>query len=434
MFLIVIDTLRADHLGCYGYKVSTSPTIDRLAKEGVLFNNAYATSSNTLESTFSLFQATTALTNKVHTLLPDQTLSLSVTSLQQHLKQQGYTTIGVVSNPWLRWHADYFRDGFTHFKFAGGRAWGVFNTTELVTQTVQDFLANKLDRQGKNFFYIHYLDPHDPYRPPVNHGFFKGNPPQPPGLIYVVSREAEVKNKYKEDPTYSGIPIPMQLSENDLNYYVSQYDGEIRHVDFHIGKLIETLESMKILDDSLIIITSDHGEEFSEHGLYRHGFQLYDETVRVPLIFYWKNNLDVHVRDEIVSGIDIAPTIMDFCGLDLPSTMLGSSLLSKKKDEPILFCTHFINQKQRGMRMGKWKLIENVAAGEIMVFDMEHDPGERQNLFPDSLQEREQLLKAYKQLLAKHAVKMEDAEVKRPQQPSAMDDETREQLEGLGYL
>ncbi len=434
VFLIVIDTLRADHLGCYGYKVPTSPTIDRLAKEGVLFNNAYATSSNTLESTFSLFQATTAMTNRVHTLLPDQTVALSVTSFQQHLKQKGYTTIGVVSNPWLKWHADYFQDGFTHFTFAGGKAWGVLNTTELVTQTVLDFLANTLDRQGNNFFYIHYLDPHDPYRPPVNYGFFKGTHPQPLGFIYDISREAEVKDKYKVDPNYSGIPTPVQLSENDFHYYVSQYDGEIRHIDFNIGKLIETLESMGILDVSLIIITSDHGEEFLDHGLFRHGFQLYDETIRVPLLVYWKNHLDAQVKDVIASGIDVAPTIMDFCGLEVPSFMLGRSLLNKKKDEPILFCTHFINQKQRGMRMGKWKLIENAATGEIKVFDMENDPGEQQNLFSDTLKERVKLLNSYKQLLAKHAVKTDDKEVTRPAQPAEMDDETREQLEGLGYL
>jgi arylsulfatase A-like enzyme len=434
VFLIVIDTLRADHLGCYGYKVPTSPTIDGLASEGILFKNAYATASNTLESTFSFFQATTALTNKVHTLLPEHTLSLSVTSLQKYLQQAGYNTLAVVSNPWLKWHEAYFRDGFTHFKFVRSEKWGVLNTTDLVTHAVSDFLESKLDRNGKNFFYIHYLDPHDPYRPPVDYNFFTGKPPQNPPPIYVISREAGVKSKLKQDPDYSGMPVPAPLSDNDLNYYISKYDGEIRHVDFHLGKLLHTLESMKILDDSLIIITSDHGEEFLEHGLLRHGFQLYDETIRVPLIFYWKNHLDSQVKDVIASGIDIAPTIMNLCGLDAPSSMLGSSLLRKKNYQPILFCTHYINQNQRGMRMGKWKLIENVATGEMKVFDMEHDPGERQNLFNDALKEREIILKSYKQLLAKHAVKTGDKEVMRPAQPSEMDEETREQLQGLGYL
>ena len=434
VFLIVIDTLRADHLGCYGYKVPTSPIIDRLAQEGIVFTNAYATASNTLESTFSFFNATTALTNRVHTLLPDHTAALSNTSLQKYLQQAGYNTLSVVSNPWLKWHQDYFQDSFTHYQFVGGRSWGILNTTNLVTQAVFDFLENELDRNGKNFFYIHYLDPHDPYRPPVEYNFFSGKPPQNPPPIYVISREAGVKSKLKQDPDYSGMPVPAPLSENDLNYYISKYDSEIRYVDFNIGRLIQTLESMKVLDDSLIIITSDHGEEFLEHGLLRHGFQLYDETIRVPLIFYWKNHLDAQVKDVIASGIDIAPTIMDLCGQDMPSSMLGSSLLRKKNDKPILFCTHFINQNQRGMRMGKWKLIENAATGEIKVFDMGNDPGERQNLFNDSLKEREKLLKSYKQLLAKHAVKLEDKEVKRPAQPSAMDDETREQLEGLGYL
>ncbi len=201
------------------------------------------------------------------------------------------------------------------------------------------------------------------------------------------------------------MPIAKSISHNDLNYKISLYDSEIRYVDFHLGKILDKLESMKIIDNCLIIITSDHGDEFLEHGLLKHGFQLYDETIHIPLILYWKSHLDAQSRETIVSGIDIAPTILDFCRSQIPPVMMGNSLLSKKKDEPILFCTHFINQNQRGMRMGKWKLIENVATGEMKVFDMDKDPGERKNLFTDSLPQREDLLQSYKKLLENHSVK-----------------------------
>jgi arylsulfatase len=117
VFFIVIDALRADHLGCYGYKVPTSPTIDRLADEGIIFKNAYATASNTLESVFSFFNSTTALTNNVHEFNAFEAKSLSASSLQKKLKDTGYNTLAVVSNPWLKYHQDYFQDGFSHFHF-----------------------------------------------------------------------------------------------------------------------------------------------------------------------------------------------------------------------------------------------------------------------------------------------------------------------------
>jgi arylsulfatase A-like enzyme len=139
---------------------------------------------------------------------------------------------------------------------------------------------------------------------------------------------------------------------------------------------------MKILDESLIIITSNNGEEFLEHGCLEHGFQLYDETVRIPLIFYWKGHLDTQTKDTLVSVIDIAPTILDLCQLAVPPAMTGSNVFKKQGGEPVLFYTHFINQKQRGMRTEERKLIENVATGEIRIFDIAHDPGERNNLSP----------------------------------------------------
>ena len=442
VFFIVIDALRADHLGCYGYKVPTSPTIDRLAREGVVFKNAYATASNTLESVFSFFNGTTSLTNKVHTLSPARTQSLSSTSLHKHLREAGYNTLAVVSNPWLKHHQNYFRDGFAHFQFiAPGRDKSqkrLGNTTEIVTHAVMNFLDTAFDTTRKNFFYIHYLDPHCPYQPPVDYNFFSGEADIGPlvqnGDVYAITGERDVRKKYKQDRTYSGLPTPEPISENDVKYLVSLYDGEIRYVDLHIEKLLEKLESMKILDDSLIIITSDHGEEFLEHGRFHHGCQLYDETLHIPLIFYWKNHLDNQSKKTIVSGIDIAPTVLDYFQLQIPATMLGSSLLSKNRNEPILFCTHFINQRQRGMRIGNWKLIENVATGEIKIFNVTSDKCETTNLFTGDSKEWEHVLTPYKDLLSKHLVKADDDLDKKPDQPLGMDADTRQQLEALGYL
>jgi arylsulfatase A-like enzyme len=207
---------------------------------------------------------------------------------------------------------------------------------------------------------------------------------------------------------------------------VSQYDGEVRYVDTHIEKLIDKLQAMNILDDSLIVITSDHGEEFLDHGLFKHGFQLYDSSIRIPLIFYWKGHLAAQSKDAVVSGMDLPPTILASCGLDIPAAMLGSNVFTRDEKEPVLFCTHYVNQNQRGMRMGKWKLIENVATGEMMIFDMAADPVEKNNLFDDTMTPRDELLQAYKKVLAKHSVKPDEKKAAKSKEPLEDDAESQE--------
>ena len=434
IFLIVIDTLRADHLGCYGYKVPTSPTIDRLANDGVLFKNAYSTASSTLESVISFCNSTTGLTNKIHKLSPHNAIPLSNTSLQKHLKQADYNTLVVISNPWLKYHQDYFKDGFTHFRFVISDNWqqrGIHNTTDKVTETVLNFLETKFNQSGKNFFYIHYLDPHGPYSPPVDYGFFSGKPPTRPLSVHSFSGENAVRYKYKKDPNYTGIPTPKPVTENELNYLISRYDAEIKHVDLNLEKLLARLQEMDILQDSLIVITSDHGEEFLEHGCFKHGFQLYDETIHIPLIFYWPGHLAPMVKQILVSGIDIAPTILNLCQINPPASMLGKNIFNKKvKEEPSLFCTHIINQKQQGMRTNKWKFIENVKTGEIKIFDIENDSGEQNNLFNNNPKKWDYLFKTFEKLLSKHVSQEDEKKEKKVE----IDPETREQLKALGYL
>ncbi len=437
IFFIVIDSLRADHLGCYGYKPSTSPTIDRLAREGIQFKNAYSTASSTLESVLSFFNSSTALTNKIYNLSPKEAVPLSENSLQKQLKQSGYNTLAVVSNPWLKYHEDYFRGGFSHFQFVISDYWkqeGIFNTTDKVTETVLQFLKTKFDSTGRNFFYIHYLDPHDPYSSPVDYNFFAGVPSVrqsfKKGIVDEVFEINQVIEKYKEDPTYSGIPTTKPFSKNALSYLISRYDSEIRHVDFNLVKLMASLQKMNILEDSLIIITADHGEEFLEHGCLKHGFQLYDETIHIPLIFYWKGYLKSKYQKKLVSGIDIAPTILNFCQLNAPSSMLGSNIFSEDRKEPILYCTHFVNQQQHGMRTEKWKLIQNVRTDEIKIFDIENDPEEKNNLFDGNHENWSHLIKTFEELLEKHV----SQEYKEKAKKLEIDPETREQLKALGYL
>ena len=429
IFFIVVDTLRADHLGCYGYKTPTSPTIDQLANEGTLFTNAFSTASSTLESVASFFTSSTALTNQLYY----KALHPNYISLQKSLKQKGYQTLAVISNPWLKTQLYLFKEGFTHYKFVISDSWrqsGIKNTTDLVTETTLDFLQNKFNPSGKNFFYIHYLDPHDAYKPPVDYGFFTGEVPSNPLNVHSLSGDSRVRKRFKKDPSYAGLPRPKPISENNLNYLISRYDGEIRHVDSNIKKLLAKLQEMDILKDSLIIITSDHGEEFLEHGCFKHGFQLYDESIHIPLIFYWKDHLDARSNENLISGIDIAPTILELCQITPPPSMLGKNILIEKKEEPILFCTHFINQKKRGMRTNKWKLIQNVKTNEIKIFDIQNDPEEKNNLFDGNQDNWSHVIKPFEELLEKHVFQKS----KKKEEKLEIDPETKEQLKELGYL
>jgi arylsulfatase A-like enzyme len=386
----------------------------------------------------SFFNSTTALTNKVYALNPQEATLLSKGSLQKQLKQSDYNTLAVVSNPWLKYHEDYFKDGFTHFQFVISDYWqqkGIYNTTDKVTKTVLHFLENKFDPNGRNFFYVHYLDPHDPYSSPVDYNFSptaprRIRPDLLKGRVDAVSGNNQVLQKFKEDPKYSDIPTPLPVSKNALDYLISRYDAEIRHVDFNLEKLIAKLKKMNILEDSLIVITADHGEEFLEHGCFKHGYQLYDETIHVPLIFYWKDHIKAERKKTLVSGIDIAPTILDFCQINIPPSMLGSNAFLDDEKEPILFCTHFINQQQRGMRTNKWKLVQNVRTDEIKIFDLEHDPEEKNNLFDGNLDGWSHLIKPFEKLLEKHVSREYEQKEKKLQ----IDPETRDQLKALGYL
>jgi hypothetical protein len=193
---------------------------------------------------------------------------------------------------------------------------------------------------------------------------------------------------------------------------------------------VATLEEMDILQDSLIIITADHGEEFLEHGCLAHGFQLYNETIHIPLVFYWPGHLPPVSNENIVSGIDIAPTILKLCQLKPPSSMLGENMLKRRgKRDPILFSTHFVNQKQRGVRDGDWKLIKNMKTGEIKIFNLSNDPEEKDNLFSKDPQTN-RLLKMFDELILKYDRSQDVKE----DQKIVIDPEIKKQLEALGYL
>ena len=428
VFLVVIDTLRADHLGCYGYNRRTSPTIDRLAREGVVFENAVSTSSNTLESVISLFTSTTGLTTKVY----HEGIPARYESLQVLFAAGGFNTLAVIANPWLKYHEGFFSAGFGHYKFINDERpdyWGA-NTTKQVTDKVLQFLDQGFDPDGRNFFYVHYLDPHDAYRSPVEYGFTEAPRPDPVPLVHVYSGEEAIQTRAAEQPDYHEMATPHPLPPGLLDFFIAAYDEEIRYVDEQLTRILEKLQGMGVLEDSLIIVTSDHGEEFMDHGLLKHGFQLYRETVEVPLIVHGPRFLRPGRERRVVSAIDIAPTMLGISGIAVPDHMLGTNLFAEPNGEPAMFCTHFVNQSKRGMRYGRWKVVEDLHEDTMEVYDLARDSRETSDLSDDLPPEWPDVWSRYQQALKRHAPRESEPRRDSPE----MDEETREQLKALGYV
>jgi len=274
--LITIDTLRADHLPCYGYMRNTSPTIEKIAKTGIIFKNVIAPSSWTAPSMASLFTSVYPINHGViHGFVKDdqvykqEVFSDELTTLAEILKTQGYTTFGVASNHHLSERFGFAR-GFDHFKYLP-------NLTAEHVNNVLFSWKNKIKQSDKYFLWAHYFDPHNPYTP------------RDPWVTQYTPDTLTKKIKLF-DKTWGELSRHIaKLKEypQALSNLVAHYDSEINYVDFHIGKLMHEFELDK---NTLIIITSDHGEEFLEHDYLFHAARLYKESIDIPLIVKLPNS------------------------------------------------------------------------------------------------------------------------------------------------
>ncbi len=312
--LITIDTLRADHLSCYGYERKTTPTIDKIAEKGILFKNAIAPSSWTAPSMVSLFTSVYPTNHEVvhgfvnnREIFDQEIFSDKLTTLTEILKANGYTTFGVSSNLHLSEQCGFAR-GFDYFKNLSFRQASFVNKTPYLWE-------NTIKNSDKFFLWIHYFDPHHFYHP------------RKP-WIEQYSSDALTKELYFSKKTMKELKPLIPLLKEDpkaMSHLIALYDSEINYVDSYLGKLIKKLELDK---NTLMIITSDHGEEFLEHGKLDHGNNLYSELINIPLIIRLPQNMTKKVIDQPVSLIDIMPTILSLLNIPSPKQTLGKSLLT----------------------------------------------------------------------------------------------------------
>ncbi|MBI2841628.1 MAG: sulfatase [Acidobacteria bacterium] len=316
VLLITVDTLRADHLGCYGYPLETSPTIDRLAGQSVLFENAYCQIPKTNPSLATIMTGLYPSTHKILQLqlnLPDAYITLA-----EALHARGYATCGIVGQYNLskrtglaQGFESYF-DTFPSYE-AVTRPGGHFDS--MAEKRAKDLVDLGIGwfrtTQPRNFFlWIHFMDPHAAYDPlpPYDEAF--------PESSYSTALEIDVERIHRQafDP-------PRQ----DLAYYLRRYDGEIRAMDDQIGRLLDELRRAGALEETMVVFTADHGEYMGDPDgpavqYFSHGETLTEAEIHVPLIWHIPGETGRGIRlSKVVETADIFPTIMDLTGLKGPA-------------------------------------------------------------------------------------------------------------------
>jgi arylsulfatase A-like enzyme/Tfp pilus assembly protein PilF len=392
--VIVIDTLRADHLGCYGFKEIETPNIDAIAQEGVRFDQVVSSIPLTLPSHCSIFTGTYPLFHQIRDN-GGYYLDDSYTTLAEILQAKGYKTAAFISayvldSKWgLDQGFDYYFDEFDLTKYKRVSLSNVQRPGGEVQHEALKWLGE--NKEERFFAWIHYYDPHSPYTPP---------------------------SPFREE--YPGRP----------------YDGEIAYVDFLIGKLENYLEEEGLLENTLLIITSDHGEGLGEHKEILHGNFIYDTTVRVPLIIRFpRKSVSNKAIKAQVRLIDIMPTILDYIGIESPEEVQGTSILSLVKNdgedlagysETYYPRIHFGWSELISIRKNGYKYID---APKPELYDLRVDPGEMNNLYQEKKEVAEQFKSELNQIIQKYANR-EDKKTARAQ----LDQETVRKLRTLGYL
>ncbi len=374
VLLISIDSLRADHLGCYGYHRDTSPTLDSLASRGCLFERAIAQSSWTLPSHTSLLSSLYLRSHGVGS--PKHSLGAEAHILPEILRCAGYQTAAFVSggplDPCYGLNQGFdFYDG--HCATGNKEAPRNACTNERVIQWL------RTSPRSPFFLFVHYWDVHQPYTPPAPYNTrFANGPKRDPDPAAVVRKLRELAR--------AGRP-----AKREVRKLLSLYDGEIAHTDRHVGLLLDEMVRLRIADRTAVIVTSDHGDEFLDHGETGHGHSLFQELIHVPLIWVEPEAPgSCRAVPEQVELVDVAPTILDFLGLDAGAAMEGRSFLPLVRGGEQESRPAFSEIRERGnlkaVLLGNAKLVLSTAYDSVTAYDLGNDPGERHPVAPDEVQ------------------------------------------------
>ena len=413
--VVLVDTLRADHLGAYGYRRPTSPHFDALAAESYLFTGARAQASCTYPSVNSL------LTSRYPARFLGQAedsfgIPAGIPTLAEVLASRGWSTAAVSASPVVRRRPTRYNPG------AGfDRGFGRFDEECLwhPAACVTNHGIAAAERLREPFFlYLHYMDPHGPY-----------DPPQPFRKQFRMGRTKERwVARGDVNPLLrmlDGSGPAVSYTPADVRFLQGLYDGEIAYFDAQLGRLVDRLRERKLLERTILVVLSDHGESFLEHGTIKHCLSVYDSEVKTPLLVRLPRQRHGERLGGAVQNLDLAPTLVDLLGLPAEKGFEGRSLLrrlnGRSAEERYAFS---MIQRQRSAADARYKLVAELGSDKWQLFDLRRDPGERRDVKGEARDTFARLRAALQQQLDR----TETPDVTR----YAVEDAAR--LRALGYL
>jgi arylsulfatase A-like enzyme len=428
IILVCLDTLRADHLGSYGYSRDTSPSIDELAKDSVLFKNVYAQSPWTLPSHVSILYSLNSASHQVY--YKYQKIDESLPSLTSYLKKNNFLTYAFTGGGFVSGIYG-FSKGYDWYDEPVKGKHGQLRPDESgeLFKYTSDWIKKNKDKQF--FLFLHTFQTHGPYDcpSPWNEAF----------LDEAAKWKRLALRRYLQKMGNSH-----SFSPEEIRNIIDLYDGEIKYADETlIEPLISLLKELEIYDQTLLIITSDHGEEFADHGGWLHGSTLYDELIRVPLIIKFPGSQFKGKRiNTICRTIDIMPTLLEFTSIEFKKDQLdGKSLrdliLEKEKDDRNFIsdlahsdlpdpCPALIATNDNKLKL----IIDKTSKGtdSIKLYDLSKDPKESTNILQKEIKSGRALLKLINDYYS------EKLRIQRKIETVYLDKELEEKLKALGYI
>lgn len=412
VLLLSLDTLRADHLSAYGYARPTSPNLDAFARRGYRFETAISQAPWTRPSHRSMLTG----------LYPSSHGELRSPRLPELFWHQGFRTFALTGG------------GQLDPKFGFGEGFEAYQGQEWLREPEQLFRRLDARPESRFFLFLHSWEPHDPYE---DTRFAEGLPP------------GRIAGRFDH-----ALWLQWQeaLSDDEKAYAEAMYDGDIARTDEGIRDLLAGLEARGLLDETIVAITSDHGEAFWEHGTWRHGMHLYDHQVHVPLILWVPPSVRARHRladpagggivfPDQVGLIDLYPTLAELAGVPVDHVVQGRSLVPLLRGEKLPareVLSENVNVsklERKSLRTERAKLIQTIARDpdrdygpELLLFDLRRDPGEHANLAPRMPEATEALLARIAAIRAGSVDSIEEAV------PADLDPELRRQLQALGYI
>jgi arylsulfatase A-like enzyme len=396
LIIISVDTLRADHMGVYGYTRNTTPSIDTFSKKATVFTNAYTQVPITYSSFVSLMTGLTPFESNIFSnmdsvwldepnkFLPQGNAPLgeNVQTLAEILKDRGYMTSAFLLNPVLREDLTNLDQGFDEY-----RIHDQLNNPSFIKSTMQD-IADWFDKKPYEkspvFLWVHFLDPHTPYLPEpetacnVNKMFCNDNAAE---AIATINKKVHFLEGCQNEP----------LDADFIQANIDLYDAEITQTDVYIGELLRKIEKAGLMKNSLIIFYGDHGESFENNYNFHHGLTLYESSVKIPLIIYTPDNPKKNAEG-FVKSADVFATITNLLGVqtgtgkgnNFSHVLRDDSLASKAQNSSLFFMNN--EATKFAVREGKYKYIFSLDSdrcsnnGKRELYDISTDPGEKKNL------------------------------------------------------